>query len=201
MNSTFIEIASTRRSIYALGKKLSAPNSEIADLVKNAVKLSPTAFHNQSVRIVILYKENHDKLWDIVLSILRPMANDETSWAKTEAKIAGFKAAYGTVLFFTDDKVVKDYEKQFPPFAANFRDWSEQAIGIANYSVWTALSERGIGASLQHYNPIIDVKVREAFQVSPQWILRSQMPFGSIEAPAGERTYIPESEWFKVLGE
>jgi predicted oxidoreductase (fatty acid repression mutant protein) len=42
------------------------------------------------------------------------MAQDETSRTKTGAKIAGFKAAYGTVLFFTDDTVVKDYEKQFP---------------------------------------------------------------------------------------
>jgi len=47
MNSTFIEIASTRRSIYALGKKLTVPDSEIAALVKSAVKVSPTAFHNQ----------------------------------------------------------------------------------------------------------------------------------------------------------
>jgi predicted oxidoreductase (fatty acid repression mutant protein) len=201
MNSTFLKIAASRRSIYALGKKPAISKGEISGLVKNAVMYSPTAFHNQSVRVVILYNEKHDQVWDIVSSVLKPVARDEESWAKTAAKVAGFKAAYGTVLFFTDDGVVKDYEKKFPPFAANFRDWSEQAMGIANYSVWVALAEAGIGASLQHYNPLIDEKVRGAFDIPPQWILRGQMPFGSIEAPAGDKVFIPEDQWFRVLGE
>jgi predicted oxidoreductase (fatty acid repression mutant protein) len=40
----------------------------------------------------------------------------------------------------------------------------------------------GLGASLQHYNPLIDKEVRENWQVPENWLLVAQMPFG---APCG----------------
>ena len=71
---------------------------------------------------------------------------------------------------------------------------------MAQYAVWLALAEVGLGATLQHYNPIIDQAVAEAWDIPTNWKLRAQMPFGSIEAPAGEKTYIDEEVRFKVFG-
>ena len=65
--------------------------------------------------------------------------------------------------------------------------WSEHSTAIAQFAVWTALSEQGIGASLQHYNPIVDAEVAQAFDIPASWKLRAQLVFGSIEAPAGEK--------------
>lgn len=38
----------------------------------------------------------------------------------------------------------------------------------------------GIGASLQHYNPVIDDKVRELLDLPESYKLIAQMPFGGI---------------------
>jgi len=104
------------------------------------------------------------------------------------------------VLVFTDMDVVKHLEDNFPLYKDNFYDWSEHAIGNANLSLWTALSTNNIGMNLQHYNPIIDDQVRAAFDVPANWRLRAQMPFGSIEAPAGDKDIMDHADRFRVLG-
>ena len=38
--------------------------------------------------------------------------------------------------------------------------------------------EVGFGASLQHYNPIIDNEVCKAWDLPEDWTLVAQMPFG-----------------------
>lgn len=47
-------------------------------------------------------------------------------------------------------------------------------------SVWSALRELNIGASLQHYNPVIDAKVKGIFNIPENYKLVAQMPFGGI---------------------
>lgn len=49
-------------------------------------------------------------------------------------------------------------------------------------TMWTALCEQGYGASLQHYNPVIDARVREFFDVPENYVLLAQLVFGGIEA-------------------
>ncbi|MBM7544477.1 putative oxidoreductase (fatty acid repression mutant protein) [Weissella beninensis] len=199
MEDKFLELQKKRRTIYALGKNVELTNDEIENLVKSAVKEAPTAFNNQSTRAVILFNEKHDKFWDIVVERLHQEVPDEDAYAKTVAKINAFKAAYGTVLFYTDMAIVKSFEENVPFYAEKFYDWSEQGMGIANYSLWLALTDNNLGASLQHYNPIIDELVAKEFDIPSNWRLRSQMPFGSIESPAGEKDYIEDNERFRVL--
>jgi predicted oxidoreductase (fatty acid repression mutant protein) len=78
--------------------------------------------------------------------------------------------------------------------------WSEQASGMAQFAVWAALADAGIGASLQHYNPLIDAAVAARWDIPSSWKLRAQMPFGSNEKPFGEKTFIGDAERFKVFG-
>ena len=92
-----------------------------------------------------------------------------------------------------------ELEKQFPAYADNFADWAEQGIGGAQQAVWTALAEQQIGASLQHYNPLIDDAIHQAFNLPDSWQLRAEMPFGSIEAPAGNKDFRDDSEKFKLI--
>lgn len=120
-------------------------------------------------------------------------------YANTKQKVASFKAAYGTILYFTDLSVVADYEKQVPLYAVNIAPWAEQGIGGAQQNVWTALADNHIGANLQHYNPLIDGEVRLAFDIPTDWELRGQMLFGSIKKAAAAKTYVADSDRFKVL--
>ena len=189
MNSQFNSLSANRRSIYALGDNLSQTPEEIFDLVKQTVKNSPTAFNSQTVRAVVLFGKSSDKVWEIVEDALRKIAKSPDAFEQTKAKIDSFKAGYGTILYFTDTTIVHQLENDYPSYAANFANWAEQGLGGAQQAVWTALAEQGIGASLQHYNPLIDDAIHQAFNLPADWQLRAEMPFGSIEAPAGEKTY------------
>ncbi len=58
----------------------------------------------------------------------------------------------------------------------------------------------GVGANLQHYNPVIDAQVAQTWNVPANWTLRAQLVFGGIGAPAGEKTFAPIDERLKVFG-
>lgn len=197
---SFTDLQTKRRSIYALGREVTQTPEALYDLVKSAVKQSPTSFNNQSVRAVVLMGDAHEKLWDMTAQRLQQEVPDETAYQQTLAKINhAFKAGFGTVLFYTDTDVVKMYEEQIPLYAENFYDWSEQGHGMAEYATWLALTEAGLGASLQHYNPLIDEAVAAAFDIPDNWRLRAQMPFGSIEAAASEKDMMSDAERFKFF--
>ena len=165
MNSQFNSLSANRRSIYALGNNLSQTPKEIFDLVKQTVKNSPTAFNSQTVRAVVLFGKSSDKVWEIVEDALRKIAKSPDAFEQTKAKIDRFKAGYGTILYFTDTTIVHQLENDYPSYAANFANWAEQGLGGAQQAVWTALAEQGIGASLQHYNPLIDDAIHQAFNL------------------------------------
>lgn len=197
---SFTDLQTKRRSIYALGRQVTQTPEALYDLVKSAVKQSPISFNNQSVRAVVLMGDAHEKLWDMTAQRLQQEVPDEAAYQQTLAKINhAFKAGVGTVLFYTDTDVVKMYEEQIPLYAENFYDWSEQGHGMAEYATWLALTEAGLGASLQHYNPLIDEAIAAAFDIPDNWRLRAQMPFGSIEAAASEKDMMSDAERFKFF--
>lgn len=199
MNSQFNSLAANRRSIYALGDNLSQTPEEIFDLVKQTIKNSPTAFNSQTVRAVVLFGKSSDKVWEIVEDALRKIAKSPDAFEQTKSKIDSFKAGYGTILYFTDTTIVHQLENDYPSYAANFANWAEQGLGGAQQAVWTALAEQGIGASLQHYNPLIDDAIHQVFNLPADWQLRAEMPFGSIKAPAGEKAQLDDEEMFKLI--
>lgn len=179
-----------RRSVYALGKNLPISEQDALEIIDNAVKHSPSAFNSQTAHAVVLLGENHQKLWDITFGELEKFLPNEEAKAATKGKIDSFTAAYGTILFFEDHDVVKGLQEQFPAYADNFPIWSEQSTGIASFAVWNALAEAGVGANIQHYNPVIDEKVAAEWNIPANLVLRAQMPFGEKlqEAAPIERT-------------
>ncbi|EME8189404.1 nitroreductase family protein [Enterococcus faecium] len=197
--TTFTDTLKNRRSIYHLGRNVSLSNEELTTLIKEAIKESPTAFNAQSTRAVILFGDAHEKLWEITEEALRPLTPAE-AFPNTQNKLAGFKNGYGTVLFFKDTDVVKGLQEQFELYADNFPDWSEQSNGIATANTWVALVDKGLGANLQHYNPVIDEAVAKEWNIPSNWKLRSQLVFGLPETPAGEKEYMNDADRFRVFG-
>ena len=195
---SFLDHIKQRRTIYAVGKNVALTPEQIESVIKEAVNLSPSAFNSQTSRIVTLFGESHLQLWNIVRETLRKIV-PEAAFEGTNAKINSFAAGYGTVLFYEDQDVVKSLQEQFALYADNFPVWSEHSSAIAQFAVWTALSEQNIGASLQHYNPIVDAEIAEIFDIPANWKLRAQLVFGSIEAPAGEKTFMAEADRFKTF--
>ena len=198
--STFVSAISARRSQYALIDAAALSDSEIVDLIRSVAGEVPSAFNAQPQRAVVLFGEDHHRLWAIVHDALRAVVKDDTAFAATEQKVAGFDAAHGTILYFDDTTVTTNLQERFPSYAANFPVWAQQANGMLQFAVWSALAEAGIGANVQHYNPLIDDAVRDAFGIPADWKLIAQMPFGEVTAPAGEREHMPLDEQVQVRG-
>ena len=188
-----------RRSIYKLGNHLPISVEELENLIKNAVKYVPSAFNSQSSRVVLLLGKKHLKLWnDITLNILKDIVSED-KFENTKKRISAFAQAYGTILFFEDLDTIKNLEHKFPEYAQNFIVWSNQTSGMLQYMVWTLLAENNIGASLQHYNPLIDNELKKQFAINPKWQLIAQMPFGNIKEEASEKTFLALDERFFTL--
>lgn len=196
--SNFLNSIKARRTIYAIGKNVSVDQATIEETIREAVKQSPSSFNSQTSRVVTLFGESHTNFWNIVRETLRKIVPAE-AFEGTNAKIDSFSAGFGTALFYEDQDVVKGLQEQFALYADNFPVWSEHSSAIAQFATWTALSEMGVGASLQHYNPIVDAEVAETFDIPSNWKLRAQLVFGSIEALAGEKTYMDDAARFKTF--
>lgn len=197
MAKDFYTAIEERRSIYVISKEHTVSNERIQEIVEFAVKYTPTAFNSQSGRAVVLFGEQHEKLWDLTKETLRELmpAKDFDS---TEQKMEMFKAGSGTVLFFEDEEVVKSLQEQFPAYSDKFPDYALQSSGMLQFIVWTALEQEGLGATLQHYQPLIDEKVRNEWSIPASWTLHAQMPFGKPVSPAGDKEFKPLSERVKV---
>ncbi|MBM4763588.1 nitroreductase family protein [Bacillus sp. B15-48] len=190
MTKDFYTALKERRSHYGINKDVQVTDEKIKEIVEFAVKYTPSAFNSQTARLVVLTGESHDKLWDITTESLRKVVGDG-DFEGTQQKMDSFKAGYGTVLFFEDEAIIQSLQEQFSLYADNFPIWSDQASGMHQLVVWAALEAEGLGASLQHYNPLIDDEVKKQWEIPSNWKLVAQMPFGNPTAPVGEKEFKP----------
>ncbi len=168
------ESLAQRRTYYAINDRLPVDDKTVEELVKSLTELVPDAFNMKSAREIMALGEKQKELRDRIY--------DAFGGKVAREKIDGFKAGAGTVLYFIDQDTVKGLQTQFAAYADNFPVWAQQANGMLQISVWSGLRELEIGASLQHYNPVIDNTVREMFNVPEGWQLVAEMPFGGIAA-------------------
>ncbi len=190
MVKSFKEAVENRRSYYDINNEMVVSHERVREIVEHSVTHAPSAFNSQSARAVILLGKNHSRLWDIVASVLKKVV-PEDAFDQTEKKLQGFKSGAGTILFFEDQQIVKKLQADFPLYAEAFPLYSIQSSGMTQYIVWTALEEEGFGASLQHYNPLIDTEVAREWNLPDSWRLYSQLVFGKPQSEPGEKTFSP----------
>lgn len=196
---TLQHAAETRRSVYALNKNLPVSTDEVVRIVEHAVLHTPSSFNSQSTRAVVLFGAEHEKLWQLTEDALRAVVPAE-NFGPTAQKMAMFKAAAGSVLFFEDQSVIKGLQQQFAAYADNFPVWGDHSNAMHQYAVWSTLAAAGVGANLQHYNPLIDGAVAAEWGIPADWTLRAQMVFGGIAAAPGDKAFGPVGERLKVFG-
>lgn len=161
-----------RRTYYAINNILPVSQEEVKKTIEQFTELVPDAFNMKSSRIVTAFGDAHNQLWDAIYEVFGGKVPRE--------KIDSFRAGAGTILYFYDEATVKALQGSFPAYADNFPLWALQASGMLQISIWSGLRDLGIGASLQHYNPVIDEMVHKMFQVQGSYHLIAEMPFGGI---------------------
>ncbi|MCB2311434.1 nitroreductase family protein [Clostridium tagluense] len=198
MKKDFYTAVAERRSFYGISKEKVTTDEVIKEVIEQAVKNTPSSFNSQSARVVLLLEKHHDKLWDITKETLRKIVPAD-KFGETEDKINSFRNGYGTVLFFEDVTVIESLQSQFALYKDNFPVWSQQSSGMHQYVIWTALEIEGFGASLQHYNELIEEDVKKEWNVPGNWKLIAQMPFGKPTAQPDEKQFQPLEDRIKVF--
>ncbi|KAJ3464864.1 hypothetical protein MRS44_009650 [Fusarium solani] len=121
-------------------------------------------------------------------------------WCHTKDRLASFKGAAGTILFFSETSTVKDLQQKFSTYFDKFPIWADQSLGMEQVIIWMALEAEGLGANLQHYNPLIDDQVAATWGIPSTWQLNAQMVFGGRNGEASEKEFISLKERVKVFG-
>ncbi|KAK0635705.1 putative nitroreductase family protein [Bombardia bombarda] len=196
---TLLELVKNRRTYYPLSKELPISNERVQEIVKTALQHVPSSFNSQSNRVVVLFGAEHEKLWDFTTEVLKTIVPAE-SWESTGGRMAMFKAAAGSVLFYEDEAVVKGMQEKFAIYADNFPIWAHHSVAMLQHTVWMALEAEGLGANLQHYNPLADAKIAEEWKIPATWKLTAQLVFGGKTGPAGDKTFVPVEDIFKAYG-
>lgn len=68
------------------------------------------------------------------------------------------------------------------------------------FTLWTALEAEGMGANLQHYNPVIDQKAKGHWNIPQEWSLKSQLVFGGRAGEPGQKEFQAVEERMFVYG-
>ncbi|PGH29326.1 hypothetical protein GX50_07935 [[Emmonsia] crescens] len=205
-SAALLELAKARRTVYKLSATSPVPDSEIQEIVDNAVLHVPSSFNTQSTRLVLLLREEHTKLWDITIKVFEDglVASGKlpkATWeSQTKPKLEGFRAAYGTILFFEDPAHIAPLAEKLPTYADRFAPWAQHTNAMHQYYLWLALRSVGLAANLQHYNPLIDDAVAKTWSLPAEWELVAQMVFGTASGETIEKTFKPLEERVKVFG-
>lgn len=172
----FTDMIKNRRSVYALSKTIPVFDNKVIQLINDSVRYAPDAFDMKSQRVVVVMGDKNIKFWDAVYDVVSKASKGKFSRDRVDSYCAGV----GTILYFYDSSVVEETQKKYPLYASRFHDWVMQSNGMLQFAIWTGLATMGIGASLQHYNPIIDDMTQKMFDLPASWVLVAQMPFGGI---------------------
>lgn len=180
-----------RRTYYQLQNTSPVSDEEIQSIIEHVLLYAPSAFNSQSARMVLLLGDNHKKMWEIAKDELKKVSKSEEAFKATEDKVnASFASGYGTILFFEDKTVIKGLQSSLPTMSEKFSQWSEHSSAITQILTWIALESVGFGASLQHYNPLVDEAIKKEWSLDEDWELIAQMPFGMPAGEPGEKTHV-----------
>ena len=196
---TYSDILNIRRSIYILNKQLPVAEAEVINRIKEAISLSPTAFMMQDIQAIILTGDNHQKLWDeIVHDTLKEIVPPE-AFKRTEVKLNTFSQGTGTILLFRNLDVIEQTKLDFATYAHEVDSWSWQNLGIVLVNIWNSLAEVNVGANIQHYNPLIDDKVKATWSVPDNLQLVGQMVYGGIASRPGVKARKSGDELVRIV--
>ncbi|PKY08427.1 Nitroreductase [Aspergillus campestris IBT 28561] len=203
--TTLFELVKARRTYYGLKAESPIADDAIEAIVRDSVLHVPSSFNTQTSRVVLLLKEEHQKVWDIAIQAMEGLVAaghvpKDMFENHTKPKLNAFRAAYGTVLFFVDYDTLAGIKEQFALYADKFDPFALESNAMSQYLVWTALESEGLGANLQHYSPLIDEGIQKQWNLPASWKLDAQLVFGAPAGEPGKKEFAPIEDRFKVFG-
>ncbi|KAK4690161.1 uncharacterized protein P7C71_g6561, partial [Lecanoromycetidae sp. Uapishka_2] len=181
---SFLEATVMRRSTIDLKKDSTIPDSRIIEIVNHAILHTPSPFHVQSTRAVVLLHGDHDKFWDMAYAHAEKNYPPEMFQGRIVPNLKSFKGSYATVLFYDDPEAVNGMPPMLGNLIKSFPDWAEHSNGMAQYIAWTAFCAEGLGGNIQHYQKNgLTEKISAEWGLPAHWDLKAQMNIGTPNGP------------------
>ena len=96
--SALMEAVTKRRSTYTLSTESTISDAEIKQILETTLEQAPSTFGSYTTRIVLVVKEEHTRLWDIIFEVVKGVTPPEQFNGYTKKRLEGFRNVYGTVL-------------------------------------------------------------------------------------------------------
>lgn len=197
---TFLSALAVRRSTYTLAKTPSILTREqIETVLSKVLRESPSSFNSKSPRLVVLLGAEHDEYWgttvpEALSAAIKSHGGDDKAVEGALGRLALFKPAFGTVIFFESEKVVKGQQENIPQYADKFPIWSQHASAIAQTNAWVALTNAGYGANLQHYGNLTEAHLKKKHNLPEDWKFTAELVFGAKTEEPKPKEYNEQAE-------
>ncbi len=110
---TFLAAVENRCSCYSLTNTSPISEARVREIVYGAVQPAPSGFNVQSARAVVLLHKEHQRLWDMADALLRDQMPGP-AYQALAPRVAGFRAAHGSVLWWEDQVALDSLRAQHP---------------------------------------------------------------------------------------
>ena len=71
-------------------------------------------------------------MWDITAEVYKQMLPEE-KFTNANKRFQGFRAGYGTILFYEETDTIRTFQEKFKTYQDKFPGWSEQTNGMHQY--------------------------------------------------------------------
>ena len=175
-----MDVIEKRRSNYDLENNIELSKKDLINLLRKIVYYSPSPFNVQSSKVVFLNKKSHNLLWNTVVEEYLKKNNNGELLDSEKARIKRESKAYGTILFYKDEKIIEEFKENLDDYEKRELDgWCTEESAMLQMNVWNELRLKNIGAHLVHFDNI-DEEISVAFDINKKYKLVAMMVFGSI---------------------
>lgn len=94
---TVVDLAKNRRTYYKLSADLPITKERVQEVVNELVLHCPTPYNAQATRVVILFGDEHKRLWQIVSEVMEPILAPKIGVEAFTERFTGFKNSAATV--------------------------------------------------------------------------------------------------------
>jgi predicted oxidoreductase (fatty acid repression mutant protein) len=142
-----------------------------------ALRLTPCAFNLPSWHVVLIHAER-EAFWVRVEAAFRERLDDDRLGRYLD-RLEGFRNGVAIALFFEDVPVRDDLIRAWNLTHEQAYAFAEQGIGMAQLSLWLALTAEGFVTSLQHWEWLIGDVLTDFAEVPPErFRLVATLPIG-----------------------
>lgn len=179
----FTTLLASRRSIRRLQD---GPfSTETQQRIEDAIRYTPSAYNLPSFHVLFVHAER-DAFWNEVAAGFRERL-DGDRLERYLQRVEGFRNGTAVIAIYEDRHVHPQLRDAWNLTDAQALEFSQQSLGMLQFSIWLALTAEGLVTSLQHWDWLLKDRLETFFELPEgRFHLTAIMPIGYPAEPPRE---------------